>query len=95
MSRLAAERASLGTEGRGEELAQLQLEESQSRTHSEAAGAALAAVQGRVPALRAAQLAAEDSLESARGAREAARVELTSLEALQAAALSAHAGEAS
>jgi chromosome segregation protein len=93
--RLAAEQASLGTEGRGEELAQLQLEESQSRAHSEAAGAALAAVQGRVPALRAAQLTAEDSLESARGAREAARAELTSLEALQAAALSAHAGEAS
>jgi chromosome segregation protein len=93
--RLAAEQASLGTEGRGEELAQLQLEESQSRAHSEAAAAALAAVQGRVPALRAAQLTAEDSLESARGAREAARAELTSLEALQAAALSAHAGEAS
>ncbi|HEX8783446.1 MAG TPA: AAA family ATPase, partial [Steroidobacteraceae bacterium] len=93
--RLAAEQASLGTEGIGEELAQLELEESQARTHSEAAGAALAAVQARVQAARAAQLAAEDALEHARSAREAARAELTSLEALQAAALSAHAGEAS
>jgi chromosome segregation protein len=93
--RLAAERASLGTAGMGEELAQLELEESQSRTHSETAGAALAAVRARVPALRAAQLGAEDDLERARAGREAARAELTSLEALQAAALSAHAGEAS
>jgi chromosome segregation protein len=93
--RLAAERDSLGTQGLGEELAQLELAESQSRTHSEAAGAALATVQARVQAARATQLAAEDALERARGGRESARAELTSLEALQAAALSAHAGEAS
>jgi chromosome segregation protein len=93
--RLAAERDSLGTQGIGEELAHLELAETESRTHSEAAGAALAAVQARVLAARAAQLAAEDALERARGGREAARAELTSLEALQAAALSAHAGEAS
>ena len=93
--RLAAEQASLGTEGIGEELAQLELEESQAHTHGEAAGAALAAVQVRVQSARAAQLAAEEALEHARSAREAARAELTSLEALQAAALSAHAGEAS
>ena len=74
---------------------QLELEESRAHTHSEAAGAALAAVQARVQAARAAQLAAEEALEHARSAREAARAELTSLEALQAAALSAHAGEAS
>src|SRR5215472_5972983 len=93
--RLAAERASLATQGMGEELAQLEREESRSRTHGESAGAALAAAQARVQATRAAQLAAEDDLERARGGREAARAELTSLEALQAAALSAHAGEAS
>src|SRR6516225_2668394 len=93
--RLAAEQASLGTDGIGEELAQLELEESQAHTHGEAAGAALAAVQVRVQSARAAQLAAEEALEHARSAREAARAELTSLEALQAAALSAHAGEAS
>jgi len=93
--RLAAEQASLETDGIGEELAQLELEESQAHTHSEAAGAALAAVQARVQSARAAQLAAEEALEHARSAREAARAELTSLEALQAAALSAHAGEAS
>jgi chromosome segregation protein len=93
--RLAAERDSLGTQEMGEELTQLELEESRSRSHSEAAGAALAAAQARVQTARAAQLAAEEALERARGSREAARAELTSLEALQAAALSAHAGEAS
>jgi chromosome segregation protein len=92
--RLADERASLGSQGMGEQLAQLALEESQARTHGEAVGAGLAAAQARVQAARAAQLAAEETLEGARGGREAARAELTSLEALQAAALSAHAGEA-
>src|SRR5207253_862487 len=45
-------------------------------------------------ALRTSQLGCEERLEGARGAREAARGELTSLEALQAAALSDHAGQA-
>jgi chromosome segregation protein len=92
--RLDEERASLGSQGMGERLAQLALEESQARTHGEAVSAALAAAQAGVQAVRAAQLAAEEALERARDGREAARTELTSLEALQAAALSAHAGEA-
>jgi chromosome segregation protein len=92
--RLATEHASLGTRGMSEELAQLERDESRSRTLSESAGAALATAQTRVQATRAGQLAAEEELERARGGREAARAELTSLEALQAAALSAHAGEA-
>src|SRR5437667_159796 len=52
--------------------------------------------QGELAAVRAeiAQLGCEERLEGARGAREAARGELTSLEALQAAALSDHAGQA-
>src|SRR2546430_2020094 len=46
------------------------------------------------PAFEAAQLAAEQHLEQTRAAREEARTGLTSLEALQAAALSDHAGAA-
>src|SRR5882762_1604708 len=61
---------------------------------SEQLTGALTAAQGHLQAQRAAQLAAEQHLEQARGAREEARTELTSLEALQAAALSDHAGQA-
>ena len=93
-ARLAAESADLGSQGLTAQLAQLEQEESQARAHNEALAGALAAAQGRVQAARAAQLAAEESLERARGAREAARAELTSLEALQAAALSDHSGQA-
>src|SRR5207302_580722 len=66
------------------------------RAHAggERGAGALAEAQARVQALRTAQLGCEERLEGARGAREAARGELTSLEALQAAALSDHAGQA-
>jgi len=92
--RLAAERASLGSQAAGERLTELALEEAQARTRSEELVAALADAQARMQAARSAQLTAEDTLERARSEREAARAEVTSLEALQAAALSDHAGEA-
>jgi chromosome segregation protein len=93
-ARLAAESAGLGSHDMGEQLAQLARADSEARAQSETLTGALVTAQGRVQAARAAQLAAEDSLERARSAREAARAELTSLEALQAAALSDHTGQA-
>jgi len=93
-ARLAAECAGLGSLGMGEHLAQLSREESAARTHSEAVNAALGEAQGRFQSARTTQLAAEDGLEQARTVREAARAELTALEALQAAALSDHTGQA-
>ena len=86
---------SLGSQGAGERLTELALEESQAREKSETLAATLTAAQGRVQAARTAQLTAEDTLERTRCSREAARAEVTSLEALQAAALSDHAGQAS
>jgi len=94
-ARLAAESADLGARELAEQLAQLQAREAQSRAEGEERGRALAVAQGQVQATRTAQLAAEASLEGARSAREAARAELTSLEALQAAALSDHSAQAS
>jgi chromosome segregation protein len=91
--RLAVERDQLSGEDHGAELSRLTLEETQARAAAEQLAAALAAAQARVQALRSAQLVAEDGLEQARSAREAARAELTSLEALQAAALSDHSGQ--
>jgi len=92
--RLAGEQRSLGAEDGGALLEQLSHEESQARLASERCAEALAEAQGQMQALRTAQLGCEARLESARGAREAARAELTSLEALQAAALSDRAGQA-
>jgi chromosome segregation protein len=91
--RLAGEQQTLGTQEGSGQLAQLALEEAQARSASEQLTGALAAAQAHLQAQRAAQLAAEQRLEQARGAREEARTELTSLEALQAAALSDHAGQ--
>ncbi len=91
--RLAGEQQTLGTQEDSEQLAHLALEEAQARSASEALTGALAAAQAHLQGQRAAQLAAEQRLEQARGAREEARTELTSLEALQAAALSDHAGQ--
>jgi chromosome segregation protein len=91
--RLAGEQQTLVTQEGSGQLAQLALEESQARSASEALTGALAAAQTHLRAQRAAQLAAEQRLEQARGASEEARTELTSLEALQAAALSDHAGQ--
>src|SRR5205807_231609 len=85
--RLAGERLSLGAQDGGPQLGQLALEESEARRASERCTGALVEAQARVQALRTAQLGCEERLEGTRGAREAARGELTSLEALQAAAL--------
>ncbi|MBV8973996.1 MAG: hypothetical protein JOY74_02660, partial [Sinobacteraceae bacterium] len=93
-ARLAAERADLGSLQLAEQLAQLEREEGQARAQGEALGSALGAAQEQLQAARAAQLAAEERLEAARQARELAQAELTSLAALQAAALSDHSGEA-
>jgi chromosome segregation protein len=93
-TRLAEERESLGSPETDEQLAQLALDESRARSQSDTLAAALATAQAGVQAARAAQLAAEDTLERARAGREGARAELTSVEALQVAALSDHAGQA-
>jgi len=92
--RLAAEQHTLGAQEGSEQLAHLALQEAQARSASEQLTGALTAAQAHLQGQRAAQLAAEQHLEQARGAREEARTELTSLEALQAAALSDHAGQA-
>ncbi len=92
--RLAGEQHTLSAQEGSEQLAHLALQEAQARSASEQLAGALTAAQAHLQAQRAAQLAAEQHLEQARGAREEARTELTSLEALQAAALSDHAGQA-
>jgi chromosome segregation protein len=90
--RLAEEHESVAALHGPAELAQLAGEEEMARTRSEALAGTLEAAQERVQRLRAAALSAERELEAARAARETVRAELTSLEALQAAALSDHAG---
>src|ERR1700681_1500366 len=92
--RLAGEQHTLSTHEGSEQLAHLALQEAQARSASEQLTGALADAQAHLQGQRAAQLAAEQHLKQARGAREEARTELTSLEALQAAALSDHAGQA-
>jgi chromosome segregation protein len=92
--RVAGEQHTLSAQEGSEQLAQLALQEAQARSASEQLAGALTAAQAHLQAQRAAQWAAEQHLEQARGAREEARTELTSLEALQAAALSDHAGQA-
>ncbi len=91
--RFAEERAALAALGAGGQLSLLERDERCARGASDARGLELTRAQERVAALRAAQLAAEAGLEAARTAREGARAELTSLEALQSAALSDRAGE--
>ena len=90
--RLAEEHAAVTAQQAGGELSQLIDQEEGARRRSESLAAALTELNERVQQLRAAQLAAERELEAARAEREGARAELTSLEALQAAALSDHAG---
>jgi chromosome segregation protein len=93
LTRLAEERAVLAAQGAGGQLSLLERDEAQARAASDARSQQLNRAQERVAELRAAQLAAEAALEAARTAREGARAELTSLEALQSAALSDRAGE--
>lgn len=92
--RLAIERESLLGDASGAQSAQLAGEESAAREASERHAAERDAALARVQSLRAAQLDAERALEAARQEREHARAELTSLEALQRAALSDTTGRA-
>jgi chromosome segregation protein len=94
VERLTLEREALEAQESSELLAELTTQESQSRGESESLANALRVALERVHSARAGQLAAEEALESARGERERTRAECTSLEAVQKAALSASAGQA-
>jgi len=91
--RLTEERAVLAGPGAGEQLLVLEHDEAQARAAGDARSLQLTRAQEQVLLARGAQLAAETTLEEARAAREGARAELTSLEALQSAALADRAGE--
>ncbi|HEY1889980.1 MAG TPA: chromosome segregation protein SMC [Steroidobacteraceae bacterium] len=94
VERLTLEREALEAQESSELLAELTAQESQSRGDSDSLANALRVALERVQSARAGQLAAEEALESARGERERSRAECTSLEAVQKAALSASAGQA-
>jgi chromosome segregation protein len=92
--RLALERDALAAQESNEQLAALSEQEFVARAASEELSKALSAALEQVQTLRTEQFAAEKRLETARGERERARAELTSLEAVQKAALSDNAGGA-
>ena len=92
--RLALERDALAAQESDEQLATLSEQEFVARAASEELTRALSAAREQVQTLRTEQFAAEKRLEAARGDRERARAELTSLEAVQKAALSDNAGKA-
>ena len=92
--RLALERDALAAQESTEQLASLTEQESVARAASDELSKALSAALEQVQSLRTEQFAAEKRLETARGERERARAELTSLEAVQKAALSDNAGGA-
>jgi chromosome segregation protein len=92
--RLALERDALAAQESTEQLAALSEQEFVARAASEELAKALSDALEQVQTLRTEQFAAEKRLESARGERERARAELTSLEAVQRAALSDNAGGA-
>ncbi|HJS89457.1 MAG TPA: chromosome segregation protein SMC [Steroidobacteraceae bacterium] len=94
VERLTLEREALEAQESGELLAELTEQESVSRGAGEALANALQGALERVQSARSAQLAAEEELERARGERERSRAECTSLEAVQKAALTASAGQA-
>jgi chromosome segregation protein len=91
--RLAAEHESVSALENEADVGELTGSEARARARSESANGLLAAAQERVQRLRGAELEAERTLEAGRAAAESSRAELTALEALQAAALSDHAGE--
>ena len=93
--RLAVEREALLAQVSTEQLSALGEQESRARTASDDLSEALNASLERVQALRSEQLIVEKALETARTERERTRGELTSLEALQKAALTHDAGRAS
>jgi chromosome segregation protein len=94
VERLTLEREALAAQESSELLGELTGQESEARTQGESLANALRSALERVQSARAAQLAAEEELESARGERERSRAECTSLEAVQKAALTASAGQA-
>ena len=93
--RLAVEREALLAQVSTEQLSALGEQESRARAASDDLSEALNASLERVQALRSEQLIVEKALETARTERERTRGELTSLEALQKAALTHDAGRAS
>ena len=92
--RLALERDALAAQESNEQLSILSEQEFVARAASEELAKALSGAVEQVQTLRTEQFAAERRLEGARGDRERARAELTSLEAVQKAALSDNAGKA-
>jgi chromosome segregation protein len=92
--RLALERDALSAHDSSEQLAALTEQESVARSASDELSQSLSAALEQVQGLRTEQLSAEKRLETARGERERARAEQTSLEALQRAALTHDAGSA-
>jgi chromosome segregation protein len=92
--RLALERDSLAANEFNEQLISLGDQEAQARAASEELSETLTASLERVQSLRSEQLIVEKALETARAERERTRAELTSLEALQKAALTHEAGRA-
>jgi chromosome segregation protein len=94
LERLTLERETLEAQESSELLAELTAQESVARGESESLSNALRVALERAQSARSGQLAAEEALESARGERERTRAECTSLEAVQKAALTASAGQA-
>ncbi|MHB8815955.1 MAG: chromosome segregation protein SMC, partial [Steroidobacteraceae bacterium] len=94
VERLALEREALEAQESGELLDELTAQESLARGEGESLATALRVALERAQSARSGQLAAEEALEAARGERERTRAERTSLEAVQKAALSASAGQA-
>jgi chromosome segregation protein len=94
VERLTLEREALEAQESSTLLAELTAQESRARTEGESLANALRLALERAQSARAGQLIAEEALESARGARERTREECTSLEAVQKAALTASAGQA-
>ncbi len=90
--RLREEQEAASAHG-GSGLDELGAREQAARAANEERAAQLEAAAAALQARRSAQLEAERALEQARTARAAVRAEVTSLEALQAAALSDHAGD--
>jgi chromosome segregation protein len=87
-ARLEEERAAITAQDPDRHLHELGTRESAARAGSERCARELEELQGRVQTLRGAQHRCEAQLEAARDSRAGARAELSSLEALQAAALS-------
>jgi chromosome segregation protein len=94
VERLTVERETLEAQESSDLLAELTAQEADSRGESESLATALRVALERAHSARSGQLAAEEALETARGERERTRAECTSLEAVQKAALSASAGQA-